>query len=118
MELKNGVELDLQINSEEGTTSECVSALESINKGEYYRWDEKELEKHKKELIELIECRDNLIPVVANYINNFGLNFHKETAFAHRTTKNKKFHDHTELYVRCVQFGWEENKVEVQLQLQ
>ena len=35
MKLNNGIELDLQINSiEEGNTSECISTLESINRGE------------------------------------------------------------------------------------
>ena len=116
MKLNNGIELDLQINSrEEGTTSECISSLESINRGEYYKWDKEELSNYKNNLIELIEWRDNLLPVVADYINNFGLNFHKNTCFANRTLKDNKFHDYTELYVRCVQFGWEKNKVEVQL---
>jgi len=114
MKLKNGFELDLQIeNSYHGSTDECISSLEDIKRGVYSKWSKKELINLQEELTRLIDWRNNLLPTIVEYINNFGLNFNETTYFYSRCVKDEKFHDNSPLIVKYVTFGWKEKVIEL-----
>ncbi len=116
MKLNNGIELDLQIiDAEYGKTDYCIQRIDDINKGELDNWDKKRLELHRRYLLDLIEWRDAMLPIVADYINSFGMNFYKNTYFHSDLVEDGKFAYYDILNVSSVQFGYKKNKVEVNL---
>lgn len=116
--LKNGFKLNLQIESEnESTTDECIYWLGMIEKNKLPKWSEEKKKNTRLELIDLIDWRNALVPLIVNYIDNFGMNFPSDLYFYSNTLDDKRFIDYTPLVFQCGCFGFDKNTIEIKLKV-